>query len=125
MRAGVVDDSMVTRKLLSRMLGEAGFEVQSAIGGAEALELLEKEGPPDLMTIDWNMPGMSGSELVAVIRTRSVYESVSLMMVTANCDPEHIQEALAVGADEYVMKPFELEGILDKLRLLGFDCGVG
>jgi two-component system chemotaxis response regulator CheY len=123
MRAVVVDDSRATRKLLSRMLSELGFDVQGADGGEEALEALRKEGPPDLMTIDWNMPGMTGNELVVAIRSEPDWEGIPLMMVTAISDQKHIREALSSGANEYVMKPFEKEDILEKIRILGLDSG--
>jgi two-component system chemotaxis response regulator CheY len=82
-----------------------------------------EEGPPDLMTIDWNMPVMTGNELVVAIRSEPDWEGIPLMMVTAISDQKHIREALSSGANEYVMKPFEKEDILEKIRILGLDSG--
>jgi len=123
MKAIVVDDSRTTRLVLSKMLGEIDVEVSTAGDGREALEVLEKEGAPDLMLIDWNMPVMNGYELVEAVRADSSYDSVRLMMVTTETGMENVMQALEAGANEYVMKPFTKDTILEKLAIMGLGSG--
>ncbi len=123
MKAIVVDDSRTTRLVLSKMLGEIDVEVSTAGDGREALEVLEKEGAPDLMLIDWNMPVMNGYELVEAVRADSSYDSVRLMMVTTETGMENVMQALEAGANEYVMKPFTKDTILEKLAIMGLVSG--
>jgi len=123
MKAIVVDDSRTTRLVLSKMLGEIDVEVSTAGDGREALEVLEKEGAPDLMLIDWNMPVMNGYELVQAVRADSSYDSVRLMMVTTETGMENVMQALEAGANEYVMKPFTKDTILEKLAIMGLVSG--
>jgi two-component system chemotaxis response regulator CheY len=115
-----VDDSKSVRLILSRTLGELGWNVEQAPNGRVALSLLDQQPEPaGLVLIDWNMPEMNGLELVRGIRQRSRLSGSKLMMVTTETEVEQMQSALEAGADEYVMKPFTKDIILDKLRLLG------
>jgi two-component system chemotaxis response regulator CheY len=115
----VVDDSRALRRILGDMLRQFGFEVFDAGNGREALERLQAIGPVDLVLVDWNMPEMNGIELVRAVRVQSVYDAMPLVMVTTETEIEQMQNALESGANEYVMKPFSREVILDKLQLLG------
>ncbi len=119
MQALVVDDSRTLRRILGGYLQELGFDVREAGNGREALESLEAGGRPDIVLVDWNMPEMNGLEFVRVIRARSDFQDLPLMMVTTETDVVHIAAALTAGANEYVMKPFTKEAITDKLQLLG------
>jgi two-component system chemotaxis response regulator CheY len=120
MQALVVDDSSTMRKILRSILASAGFEVIEAKCGAEALQRLQ-QSDPDLALLDWNMPEMSGLELLAKIRSDASRDAMKIMMVTTESEAEQLDKALQVGADEYVMKPFTREIILDKLQLVGFS----
>lgn len=119
MRALVVDDSRATRTILRRILKEIGFEVSEAGHGREALERLKEIGTPDLALVDWNMPEMNGFEFVRAVRADHAYDSMRLMMVTTETEMEQVAKALEAGANEYVMKPFTKDVILEKLDLLG------
>ncbi|MCC6537698.1 MAG: response regulator [Bryobacterales bacterium] len=120
-KALVVDDSKSIRMILSRTLEEIGWQVEQAANGKLAMQWLDSQPvPAELVLIDWNMPEMNGIELVRHIRQRSEMSRSKLMMVTTETECEQMQEALAAGADEYVMKPFTKEIIADKIRLLGF-----
>ena len=119
-KALVVDDSRAVRMILSKTLGELGFEVVQASNGREALDVMAREGPAvGLALVDWNMPEMTGLEFVRRLRTDSGYDAVRLMMVTTETEIEQMAAALEAGANEYVMKPFTREAVEDKLRLLG------
>ncbi len=119
MRALVVDDSRATRTILRQILKEIGFEVSEAGHGREALERLKEIGTPDLALVDWNMPEMNGFEFVRAVRADHAYDSMRLMMVTTETKMEQVAKALEAGANEYVMKPFTKDVILEKLDLLG------
>lgn len=119
MRALVVDDSRATRTILRQILKEIGFEVSEAGHGREALERLKEIGAPELALVDWNMPEMDGFEFVRAVRADHAYDSMRLMMVTTETEMEQVAKALEAGANEYVMKPFTKDVILEKLDLLG------
>jgi len=120
MKAIVVDDSGTMRRILKRMLVELGFEVAEAEDGVAALEWFRKNGSLDLALLDWNMPEMSGYDLLRFVRARREFDGMRIMMVTTESEMEKVAKALSAGADEYVMKPFTKEVITDKLSLLGF-----
>lgn len=119
MKAIVVDDSRATRTILKRALTREGFEVLEAGDGRQALEELEKTGPLDLALVDWNMPIMTGYELIREVRSRAVLNSMAIMMVTTETESSQVQKALEAGANEYVMKPFTDDILREKLLLLG------
>src|SRR5579871_4898967 len=119
-KALVVDDSRAIRMILSRSLGELGFDIVQAGNGREALEAMAREGlSVGLALVDWNMPEMTGIEFVRRLRSDPLYDNVLLMMVTTETETEQVAAALEAGANEYIMKPFTREAIEDKLRLLG------
>jgi|KBSMisStandDraft_5_1062788.scaffolds.fasta_scaffold1081151_2 two-component system chemotaxis response regulator CheY len=119
-QALVVDDSRAMRMILSKTLVDSGFEVRQAGNGQDALDVLEREGGSiSLMLADWNMPVMSGIELVQAVRARTAWQHIRIVMVTTETEIEQMSRALTAGADEYVMKPFTREVVEDKLRLIG------
>jgi two-component system chemotaxis response regulator CheY len=119
LKALVVDDSRVIRTILKRTLTAIGFEVKEAADGALALTEIADSGPFDLAVVDWNMPNMTGIELVAAVRGRSELDRMLIMMVTSESEVSQVERALAAGADEYLMKPFTDEALREKLVLLG------
>jgi len=118
-RALVIDDSKAMRSILGRMLRGLGFEVVEAGDGQDALEKLKVAGKVDLALVDWNMPEMNGVEFVQAVRAEHAYDGTLLMMVTTETEMGKVSKALEAGANEYVMKPFTQEVILEKLQILG------
>jgi len=119
-RALVIDDSKAIRIILRRLLDELGFDVAEAADGREALaRLAELQPPPDLVLVDWNMPEMNGLEFVREVRASDGNHDVTMVMVTTETESEQVVRALAAGANEYVMKPFTKDVLVDKLSLLG------
>ena len=113
----IVDDSRAIRMILRKTLTELGYAACEAGNGQEALDLLGRESSQlSLMLVDWNMPVMSGLDLVKAIRADPRYSRVPLVMVTTETEINHISQALEAGANEYVMKPFTKEVLEDKLR---------
>ncbi len=90
----------------------------TASSGAEALESLSRGRDFQVMITDWSMPEMSGYELVRQVRANERFKSLRIMMLTINNETESVEQALAAGADEYLMKPFDKEMLMQKLALL-------
>jgi two-component system chemotaxis response regulator CheY len=119
MRALIVDDSKAMRMILGKALKELGFQIAEAGEGGEALGRLNRGEEVDLMLVDWNMPVMNGLELVRAVRANVMLHNVRIMMVTTETSMSQVRQALAVGANEYLMKPFTKEVLAEKLALLG------
>jgi two-component system chemotaxis response regulator CheY len=119
-RALIVDDSRFTRRVLRGMLERGGFECHEAGDALSGLEALGSERLFDVALIDWNMPGMSGLEMVKEIRAEESGH-LKVMMVTSQCDTDAVLEALRAGVDEYLMKPFDGESLREKLALMGLE----
>jgi two-component system chemotaxis response regulator CheY len=120
MLALVVDDSRSMRMILRRVLSGLGCEVIEADNGRVALEVLSAaETLPDVAMVDWNMPEVNGLELVTAVRARPDWRGISLIMVTTESEQYQITRALAAGANEYVIKPFTAQTVVDKFALLG------
>lgn len=119
MHAIVIDDSSAMRRILRRLLEQIGFDVVEAEQGQQGLDRLAEHPGPDIVLVDWNMPVMDGLEFVKKVRANPEYQNLKLMMVTTETEPQRMARALMSGVDEFVMKPFTQEILLDKLRLLG------
>jgi len=116
----VIDDSKSIRSILAKILLGVGFTVEEAANGLEALDLIKKE-KVDLALVDWNMPDMDGREFIQEVRKNSAYKDMQMMMVTTETAITKVAEALEAGADEYIMKPFTKEMIIEKLVLMGLN----
>ena len=123
MQALVVDDSRAMRTILGKIVTSLGFEVITAVHGKDALEQLTAGARPQLMLLDWNMPEMNGYELLQQVRQDPAHAATKIIMVTTETEMTQVQNALAAGANEYVMKPFTTEVIYEKLCLLGLAGG--
>jgi two-component system chemotaxis response regulator CheY len=119
MRALIVDDSRPIRRIESDILKELGFETSDACNGKEALERLQFSPLPDIVLVDWNMPEMDGLEFITAVRRDARYSGMVVLMVTTETETDQMLRALSAGADEYLMKPFQKDGLVDKLRLVG------
>lgn len=125
MQAIVVDDSRAMRMLMGRLLKDIGFAVDEAGDGSEALDRLRERLPVDpvqLALVDWNMPEMSGIELVEAVRADPAFSSLRIVMVTTETELSQVSRALEAGADEYLMKPFTRDDVIGKLELLGLPA---
>jgi len=118
MRALIVDDSQFVRVYLRGLLEAKGIECEEAADGQTGLGLLSAGHTFDLALVDWYMPGMTGLEMVRRIRAGGI-RNVKVMMVTTEGESEFIVRALDAGADEYLMKPFEIEALIEKLAMMG------
>ncbi|HEY5057366.1 MAG TPA: response regulator [Acidobacteriaceae bacterium] len=109
----VIDDSAMMRKIILRLLAQAGLPAESALeaaDGAEALALLE-ENTPALILCDVNMPNITGLELLARIRERQLAPGVPIVMITTENGEAQVRQAIALGARGYIRKPFTVDDI--------------
>ncbi len=118
MRALIVDDSRFVRGLLRGMLEERGIECEEATDGQGGLDLLHSDMHFELALVDWNMPVMDGLKMLKRLRSEG-FDGIKVMMVTTEAENDFIVRALEAGADEYLMKPFDEEGLIYKLAMLG------
>jgi two-component system chemotaxis response regulator CheY len=118
MRALIVDDSRTVRIIIGNILRELGVEVLEAANGVEALARIQHEGDLDLVLLDWNMPEMNGYDLLRTVRARKDCDRLRILMVTSESQGDQVVKALSAGADEYLMKPFNKEVLIAKLRLM-------
>jgi two-component system chemotaxis response regulator CheY len=114
----VVDDSAVVRKIARRILEELDFKVVEAEDGEQALEAC-KSALPEAVLLDWNMPQMDGYEFLGNLRRLPGGDAPKVVFCTTENDIDHISLALAGGANEYIMKPFDKEIISAKFAEVG------
>lgn len=119
MHALVVDDSRAMRSLLRQILGRLGIDVAEAADGRAAIDAVVAGPLPDVALVDWHMPVMDGLELVTEMRRHKEWRHMAIMMVTTESEHENMVRALLAGADEYLIKPFTRDAVLEKLNLLG------
>lgn len=123
MRAIVVDDANVARKMVGRMMTELGFDVTVAEHGRDALDKIDVSDPPTAVVTDWNMPVMDGAELAKAIRSTPELSLVPVLMISSETDPRRVAKALLSGVDEYLFKPVDTSMIRERLEIMGVYAG--
>jgi two-component system chemotaxis response regulator CheY len=112
----VVDDFSTMRRIVRNLLKELGFtNVDEAEDGVVALQKL-KSGTFDFIVSDWNMPNMTGIELLRAVRADAALKHLPVLMVTAEAKKENIVEAAQAGASGYIVKPFTAATLDEKLN---------
>jgi len=112
----VVDDMSTMRRILKNVLKQIGYtDLHEAEDGAVALKKL-REGGFGLVVSDWTMPVMTGIELLRAIRADSDIKHLPVLMVTAEAQKDNIIEAVQAGVNNYVVKPFTADALLEKLQ---------
>ena len=113
----VVDDFSTMRRIITNVLRQLGFDnIVEAEDGAKALHILEAE-PVDFVITDWNMPQMSGLDLLKAIRANdnASKKDIPVLMVTAGALQENIVLAAKEGVNNYIIKPFDAKTLADKI----------
>ena len=111
----VVDDFATMRRILKNILKQLGFKnLVEADDGTTAWDVLEEQSI-DLIISDWNMPKMSGIDLLKKVRANDTYKKTPFLMVTAEAQKQNVIEAVQAGVSNYVVKPFTAEAIFEKL----------
>jgi two-component system chemotaxis response regulator CheY len=116
-RALIVDDSSVMRKIVERALRQAGLDalvVHEAGSGVEGLEVL-KSSQVDLILSDINMPAMDGLEFLRQIRAQNLAVGIPVVMITTESSEEHVKQAIEAGARGYIRKPFTAEQVKERV----------
>ncbi|HTJ02810.1 MAG TPA: phosphate regulon transcriptional regulator PhoB [Methylovirgula sp.] len=113
----VVEDEAALSLLLSYNLEAEGFVVERVERGDEA-ELRLVESPPDLVILDWMLPGVSGLEICRRMRAREATRTLPVIMLTARGDESERVRGLTIGADDYVVKPFSVPELMARVRAL-------
>ena len=116
----IVEDEEPLSLLLRYNLESEGYEVESAMRGDDA-ELMLKEHVPDLVLLDWMLPGLSGIELCRRLRQRADTKTLPIILLTARGEEDERVRGLATGADDYVVKPFPFPNFW---RVLAHSCAV-
>jgi two-component system chemotaxis response regulator CheY len=113
----IVDDSHAIRTVVRRIFEELHFAAGEAEDGMAALRYC-REKMPDLIVLDWSMPGMSGVDLVRSLRGQSGGDHPIVLITTTEMDAGEIAHAAAAGIDDYLMKPFSRNTLAAKLAEL-------
>jgi two-component system, chemotaxis family, chemotaxis protein CheY len=112
----IVDDAATMRRIVKGLLHELGFKnMREAVDGSAALEELKRK-KADLVVSDWNMPVMTGIDLLKAIRADGDLKAIPVLMVTAEAKKENIVEALKAGVSNYIVKPFNAKTLEEKLN---------
>ncbi len=113
----IVDDEPFNVDLLEQELADQGYETCMALNGAEALIALERD-QPDMVLLDWMMPGMNGIEVLKKMRADKRWQAVPVIMVTARSTTEDVVQGLDAGADDYVTKPIDEAELFARIRAM-------
>ncbi len=115
MKILIVDDFSTMRRIIKNLLRDLGFNnTQEADDGNTAYPMLES-GDFDFLVTDWNMPGMTGIDLLKKVRTTEKLASMPVLLVTAEQKREQIVEAAEAGVNGYIVKPFTAETLKEKI----------
>jgi CheY-like chemotaxis protein len=118
----IADDEAEIRSLLRTTLEGGEVEVIEVEDGHSAVAAATA-APPDLVILDWSMPGQSGIEVCRALRAEPSTANVRILLLTARSDPDDERAALAAGADDFITKPFSPLALLDKVaEILGPDA---
>jgi two-component system, chemotaxis family, chemotaxis protein CheY len=113
----IVDDSAAIRKILKRMLDQAGLTLGKVVEAGDGIEALEKlkEQTVNLILSDINMPNMDGIQFLTEVKSRADSKHIPVIMITTEGGEAKVMEAVQLGASGYVRKPFTSEQIKEKL----------
>jgi len=112
----VVEDERDIREMLTFALEDAGFEVTEASTSERALSLLQDGFLPDLLLLDWMLPGASGVDLARRVRQKPELENTPIILLTARGEEDDRVKGLDAGADDYVVKPFSPRELIARIR---------
>ncbi|MCC4243971.1 phosphate regulon transcriptional regulator PhoB [Stappia indica] len=113
----IVEDEEPLVMMLRYNLEAEGYKVETCMRGDEA-DILLRESQPDLLLLDWMLPGLSGIELCRRLRSRAETERLPVIMLTARGEEQERIRGLATGADDYVVKPFSIPELMARVRAM-------
>ncbi|MBD3895093.1 response regulator [Halomonas sp. ML-15] len=118
----VVDDEPNIVLSLEFLMQQAGFDVATAEDGESALTSVA-EGAPDLILLDISLPGISGFDVLEQLRADPAHAELPIIMLTAHGREVEREKGLALGADDYITKPFSTQALVDKVQGLLGEAG--
>lgn len=113
----IAEDDLISRCLLAELLQRNGHEVIAATDGAAALAQLQQSSAPKMAILDWMMPVMDGLEVARQVRARPTDQPPYLIMLTSKGEKANVIQGLAVGANDYVSKPFDAGELLARIEV--------
>ncbi len=116
-RCLIVDDSVVIRKIARSILESQGYEISEAENGHEALASAKRR-PPDVILLDWQLPTLGALEVLAALRASFYGRRPYIIYWTTENDSAEISRALAAGADDFLLKPFDRADLVGKMSAL-------
>lgn len=116
MRILVAEDDSITRRLLQAHLTQSGHEVVVCADGGQAWRVLNADDPPNLVVLDWMMPGMDGVTICRELRKREVQGYTYIILLTGKTRMKDVIEGLEAGADDYIVKPFDVHELKVRVR---------
>jgi DNA-binding response OmpR family regulator len=117
MKVLIAEDDRISRRLLEITLQRMNHEVVVTENGAQAWETLQGEDAPQLAVLDWMMPMMDGVDVCRLVRQQETAQYVYLILLTAKGQKEDIVAGLGAGADDYVIKPFDLQELRSRIAV--------
>jgi CheY-like chemotaxis protein len=111
----IIDDEIHIRRLTARVLEMAGYHVLEAATGTQALRLIE-ETRPDVITCDIAMPGMDGFEVLQALKSQPATAEIPVIMLTAIGEEKNADQATALGAADYITKPFSSTNLIETIK---------
>jgi DNA-binding response OmpR family regulator len=120
MRILVAEDDPVTRRLIESTLSRIGFDVMTAADGNATWRILENfdgKNAPELLVLDWMMPGIDGIEVIRKVRTTPGLELMYILLLTVRSEKEDLAMGLTAGANDYVAKPFQAIELESRVRV--------
>lgn len=111
----LVEDEPAQREILRYNLASEGYDVSIAENGDDALVLVEEIGP-DLILLDWMLPGVSGIEICRRVKSRKASVDIPVIMLSARSDEMDRVRGLETGADDYMVKPFSVQELMARIR---------
>ncbi len=118
MKILIAEDDFTSRRMLESVLKKWGYEVLSACDGTEAWDILISDDPPRLAVLDWEMPGLDGTELCKLVRQKEKGDEnyTFLILLTAKGEKDNIVKGMEYGADDYVIKPYSPQELRLRIR---------
>jgi phosphoserine phosphatase RsbU/P len=117
MKILIADDDSITRAMLEAVLSKWGYEVIAAASGTEAWTAMQQQNAPQMLILDWMMPGMDGPTLCRKLRCKEQADALYILFLTSRSGHRDIVEGLDAGADDFVTKPYDSEELRARINV--------